>query len=128
MAVSMAVEASSVAQGIPAGVPQAVPIEAVVGVSNRLGHSRRFGLSLSLSLVVVVSSAGAVVVPVVAIIAVIAGPVPPCVCSAWPVVRALPFKLTTTLLFALFLVEVGVHNEGADEDEDKDGRETHFEN
>merc|ERR1719362_2205318 len=112
----MAVEASSVAQGIPAGVPQAVPIEAVVGVS------------VSLSLVVVVSSAGAVVVPVVAIIAVIAGPVPPCVCSAWPVVRALPFKLTTALLFALFLMEVGVHNKGADEDEDKDGRETHFEN
>merc|ERR1712055_1140023 len=126
----MAVEASSVAQGIPAGVPQAVPIEAVVGVSvsvsNRLGHSRRFRLSLSL--VVVVSSAGAVVVPVIAIIAVIAGPVPPCVCSAWPVVRALPFKLTTALLFALFLMEVGVHNEGADEDEDKDSRETHFEN
>merc|ERR1711872_1159632 len=126
----MAVEASSVAQGIPAGVPQAVPIEAVVGVSisvsNRPGHSRRFGLSLSLSLVVVVSSAGAIVVPVIAIITVIAGPVPPCVCSTWPVVRALPFKLTTTLLFALFLVEVGVHSEGADEDEDEDGRETHF--
>merc|ERR1719178_473360 len=114
----MAVEASSVAQGIPVGVPQAVPIEAVVGV----------GISLSLSLVVVVSSAGAVVVPVIAIIAVIAGPVPPCVCSAWPVVRALPFKLTTALLFALFLMEVGVHNKGADEDEDKEGRETHFEN
>ena len=50
----MAVEASSVAQGIPVGVPQAVPIEAVDGVSisvsNRLGHSRRFRLSLSLSL------------------------------------------------------------------------------
>ena len=26
------------------------------------------------------------------------------------------------------LVEVSVHNEGADEDEDKDGRETHFQN
>ena len=26
------------------------------------------------------------------------------------------------------LVEVSVHNKGADEDKDKDGRETHFQN
>ena len=50
----MAVEASSVAQGIPVGVPQAVPVVAIDGVSvsigDRLGHSRGFGLSLSFSL------------------------------------------------------------------------------
>merc|ERR1719367_2594439 len=103
-----------------------MPIVAIVGISIGIGNgfSHSSGVSLSFPLVVVVSPARAVVTPVIALVA---RPVPPTV-IAWPVVRALPFELTTTFPFTLFLVNVSVRNECADEDEDEDGRETHFEN
>merc|ERR1712080_350700 len=49
-------------------------------------------------------------------------------CNSVACRRALPFELTTTFPFTLFLVNMSVRNEGADEDEDEDGREAHFEN
>merc|ERR1711953_410753 len=98
-----------------------VTVEGVC-VSLGLSHSGGVGLGLGLPLVVVVGSARA---GVVAVVPVIAGPVPWRVSR--PVVRALSLELATTFLLTLFLMEVRVHNEGADEDKDEDGRETHFE-
>merc|ERR1711890_22339 len=135
--IAVSISKSSIAQGIPVAVPQAVsivvsqavPIVAIVGIGIGIGDgfSHSSGVSLSFPLVVVVTPARAVVTPVIAVIALVARPVPPTV-IAWPVVRALPFELTTTFPFTLFLVNMSVRNEGADEDEDEDGRETHFEN
>merc|ERR1712004_684482 len=104
------------------GVPKTMTVVTVEGVCVSLGLSHSGGVGLGFPLVVVVGSARAGVVPVVPVIA---GPVPWRVSR--PVVRALSLKLATTFLLTLFLVEMRVHNEGADKDKDKDGRETHFE-
>merc|ERR1711936_910832 len=114
----------SVTNTMAVGVPKTMTVVTVEGVCVSLGlsHSGGVGLGLGLPLVVVVGSARAGVVPVVPVIA---GPVPWRVSR--PVVRALSLKLATTFLLTLFLVEMRVHNEGAYEDKDEDGRETHFE-
>merc|ERR1712203_228450 len=112
----------SVPETMAIGVPKTMAVVTVEGVCVSLWLSHSGGVGLGLPLVVVVGSARAGVVTVVPVIA---GPVPWRVSR--PVVRALSLKLATTFLLTLFLVEMGVHNEGANKDKDEDGRETHFE-